>query len=110
MTYIEPKPALWSGLARATDPATSKAAAEKIAPKLGDLQRAVLELVRSMPGRTRNELAQAMNWHPSEVSKRLPELERNGLIRRGTERVCSVTGRACATWTATDAALEKEGT
>jgi predicted transcriptional regulator len=108
MTYRNPPPpagSLWAApLARRTDPATSKAAAAAIVPKLGELQRAVLEAVRLYPGRTRNELARIHDWHPSEVSKRLPELERQGLVTRGPERVCTATGRACATWTATERA------
>lgn len=70
-------------LFRRTDPATSKAAAAAIVPKLGELQWAVLEAVRLFPGRTRNELAKIHGWHPSEVSKRLPEMERQGLVTRG---------------------------
>jgi len=106
MSHKAPQPpvgSLWAvpdakALSRRTDPATSKAAAVAVLPRIGDLQAKVLEVVRANPGRTRNELAAVMGWHPSEVSKRLPELERVGLVRRGAERDCNVTGRSCAVW------------
>lgn len=106
MSHITPKPphdSLWDvpdakALHRRLDPQTSVQAAVAILPRLGELQTKVLDAVRANPNRTRNELAGLMGWHPSEVSKRLPELERLGLVSRGPERPCAVTGKACATW------------
>lgn len=106
MSHVAPKPphdSLWAipdakALHRRSDPQTSVQAAVAVLPRLGELQAKVLEAVRANPNRTRNELAQAMGWHPSEVSKRLPELELGRHVRRGPVRACTVTGKACAVW------------
>ncbi len=86
--------------ARAGDPATSHlAAAEHIATgRRADRQRHVLSAVRALPGGTSAELAQVFGLDRHAVARRLPELERRALIRRGDARRCDATGRAALTW------------
>lgn len=86
---------------------TSKAAAVAHAPKLSLRRFQVLDLVHSHGGRTSNELGRDMAAaHPTlpivvavnTPHKRLPELEKLGLIRKGIIRQCSDTGQKCYTW------------
>jgi len=90
-------------------PATQLAAYEHI-KRSGVLARAqfqVYEYLTFHPGATRNEVDRDLGCgRPNaNASRRLVELERRGLLRRGDPRLCSVTGHACETWwttTATD--------
>jgi len=92
--------------ARATDPWTSHAAARDLeASGRGSLQReAVLALVGAHPGETSAEIgSRAAPTHEVLMdrwlaARRLPELERAGLIRRGAVRECSQVRRPCLTW------------
>ena len=86
-------------LARPTDPATSHAAATEIAPKLSDIRAWALSLLREHPGMTAVELCEAAGiGDVRKVNRRLPELERDGLVRRGEARVCRVTGKRAQPW------------
>lgn len=91
--------------ARATDPATSHAAAARVrasGQRSANVQR-VARLVRSQPGSTAVELydgqadaAGGLARH--EVSRRLPDAEAAVLVRRGPARKCRVRGTAMLTW------------
>src|SRR5215469_10013904 len=59
---------------------------------------AVLEMVKRHPRRTSLELSRLSQLDRYTVSRRLPELERRGLIRRGVIRDCTVNGRPMLTW------------
>jgi hypothetical protein len=89
-------------LARATDPPASHAAAEAIAPNLPKLHEYVLALVKRFPGYTASELARANEiGDPRVINRRLGEMELRGMVVRGPERACKVSGRKAATWTET---------
>lgn len=86
-------------LARHTDPATSHDAGEAIRPKLPRQHTLLLsEMVRfgDRP-RTASEIEQAAEVHVCP-HKRLPEMERLGLVVRWLPRRCTVTGVRATTW------------
>lgn len=90
---------------RQTDPRTSHQAEARLrkSGELGRQQREVLEAVRRWPGKTAVELAALMareagiSEHTEQgtklrytVSRRMPELIKADLVRRGKPRICSV--------------------
>lgn len=84
--------------ARNTDPETSHAAAQQVrksGAKAAHQQR-VLDAVLRLPGLTYRELAVQCGLERHEVARRLPELERALLTRKGEERV--VDGYSYTTW------------
>jgi hypothetical protein len=88
-------------------PATSRAARrENLRSGANARQKALaLSTVRAHPGSTITELTSfATDDHPDVdrycFSRRLPELERAGLVIRTGERPCHLTGRLCTTWEA----------
>ena len=86
-------------LARTTDPSTSKEAAEEVAKRLTDARRYAYEAVVAQPGCTANELAnQADDLDTRRIGRRLNELEKAGVVRRGPVRRCRISGRKGATW------------
>ena len=89
-------------LARVTDARTSKRAAREIESKLGDLQAWALEVVRKHGPGTSFELSRAAERATNhDRSRRLPELERKGLVTRGPARRCRISGHKAAVWRAT---------
>ena len=82
------------------DPETSREAAEHLrrSGRLGAQQRAVLEALRQCDGATHAELGALMGVHWLTPARRLPELGRAGLVRKGKARTCSVKGSKCCTW------------
>ena len=99
LTLDDPRPR--SPATRATDPETSWKAEDGI-NKDGtrDRQaRQVLALVRAAPGKTSAEIGQiSMAVDRYIAARRLPELEKLHLVRRGEARRCSTTGRQAMTW------------
>lgn len=86
-------------LFRRSDPPESRAAARRIAPKLGDLHRWAIDVVRRYPGRTATELTElAGELDPRRLNRRLGELAKLGRLRRGQPRPCRITDRRAATW------------
>jgi hypothetical protein len=87
-------------IARRTDPPSSHAAAQEMerTGRRTAQSEAVLEMVKLHPRRTALELARLSRLDRYTVSRRLPELERRGLIRRGLTRDCTVNGRPMLTW------------
>lgn len=94
-------------MARVSDPATSHDAAEKQVKKLSDRRKMVFDFVQAYPGRTHGELAAKLYKETYNLGiiacvetphKRLPELEKLGLVRRGRVRKCGETGHSAATW------------
>jgi len=86
-------------LARNTDPDTSKKSARQIIRDLPRLHHEVYTMVQAYPGRTCNELAELTRARdPRHIGRRLPELEERGLIYRGREITCKITGHKAATW------------
>jgi hypothetical protein len=89
-------------LYRKEHPKSSARAAERIAKpeKLGPAMARALQLVTQNPGKTRNELdALAGDPKSGTVGKRCSDLaDKYGLIKRGPERRCTVTGEIVQTW------------
>lgn len=95
-------------MSRNTDPETShQAALEHALTTLSERRRQVFDLVNDFPGQTAGELARIMlrrfGHLPITVCaetphKRLPELERLGLVRRGDARECGDSGYDRMTW------------
>ncbi len=102
--YASPIP-LPSALSRASDPATSHQAEQHLreSGKLAQQQKDVLWYVKQYPGNTAREYQaenEGMRSSPPEgvFRRRLVELERAGLVRRGEPRKCRCGGRQAATW------------
>ena len=87
-------------LARRTDPISSQLAGEAIADS--DLRRSqqaqTVRLVHSWPGATSRELAEKSGLDRYVLARRLPEVERQGLIQRGPFKRCEISGRPALTW------------
>ena len=90
-------------LARRTDPATSKLAADETvrSGRHASHMVQVLRLVRQHPGSTSAELA-ARADNPTldryAAARRTSDLCHLGKIRKGEARECRMTGRASVTW------------
>lgn len=87
--------------ARNDDPSSSHDAAEHVVSSGLQAQQHSLaaSAVRKHPGLTSLELARATGIDRFVLARRLPEVEREGLIRRGTVRRCSASnGRSAVTW------------
>lgn len=82
------------------DPETSRQAAHKLVQsgKLTGQRKAVLEALRECDGVTHAELGALMGVHWLTPARRLPELERAGLVRKGEPRLCNVKHSRCTTW------------
>ena len=92
---------LWDQpLSRRTDPDTSYEAAKNLAEsgKWNSQKIAVYEGLRKFDGATSGELAHFLGIDRYTPSRRLPEIERTGCIKRGDPRVCRVQGSRCTTW------------
>jgi hypothetical protein len=91
--------------ARATDPASSHHAADKM-QKTGKgraQQLQVWELIRLHRGLTSMELsrtdtAKSMGLDRHMIARRLPELRQREEARNGAQRTCGVTGELSLTW------------
>jgi CRP-like cAMP-binding protein len=97
--------------ARAGDPAGSQeAAVEMVASgKMRQQQSIALEAVRSHPGCTSFEMTAYCALDRYQLARRLPELERQGLVRRGRERICRISGRLAAPWSLADGHRTSDG-
>lgn len=88
-------------LAARSDPPTSKlAAAELVASGRHDAQKtAVLSALRAhCEPVTSAELAWSACLDRHTTARRLPDLERAGLVERGPARACRLTGHKAVTW------------
>ena len=87
--------------ARADDPATSWEAAERNekSGKTRQQQNVTAQAVADRPGLTSAELSKVTGLCRYMLARRLPEVERQGRVKRGDVRVCSATGYKAATWT-----------
>lgn len=87
-------------LARRTDPASSHAAAAEVtrSGRLAAQKAQVLAAVRQWPGRTSLELASRMAADRYVIARRLPDLEKDGLVRKGGIRQCSAGSRPAVEW------------
>ena len=87
-------------LTHRSDPQTSHEAAEQLqrSGRLAAQQRAVLAALRQCDGATHAELGAFMGLHWLTPARRLPELERAGLVGKGEPRTCTIKGSRCTTW------------
>lgn len=87
-------------LARHANPGTSRrAAAEVVQEGVVDRQHIlVLAAVLDNPRGTAQEIGRVSGLGRDVMTRRLPELERLGRVRRLQSRPCRVTGRVAATW------------
>ncbi len=87
-------------LSRRQDPETSKAAGRDLVQswKLSKQQFLAITYLRVHPGTTAWEMAGGDISIRYFLNRRLPELVRKGLARRGESRVCRITGTKQTTW------------
>ena len=92
--------ALQVPIARKRDSAPSKEAAKAVtvSGKRASQHEMVLQAVRERPGRTSLELSFFTDIGRYVVARRLPELERVHLVRKGEIRQCRVGKRSAVTW------------
>lgn len=97
-------------LARRADPATSHAAAEMVTA-IGSRQDHIGRIVRAVrahPGRTSAELAPLAELDRVEAARRTADAANQGLIERGSARVCRVKGTKAITWWPVPTAAQRE--
>lgn len=85
---------------RRTDPATSRQAEAAVTASGARLTQAelVLGMVRMHGGMASAEQSMHCELDRFQIARRLPDLEANGLIKKGATRTCSITGKASVTW------------
>lgn len=90
-------------LARGDDPETSHGAARRLVKsgRLSEQKRQVLRALRRVPGVTSAELAEQMKVDRYMTGRRLPDLEKAGLAKKGQSRVCRARGTRAVTWSTT---------
>jgi len=86
--------------ARADDPESSHAAADKLESSGAAARQAQIayDAVLQWPGRTSAELAHHCELDRYQLARRLPELEDRGLIHRGDVRACTAHASRGLTW------------
>lgn len=82
------------------DPVTSYEAAEQFrrSGKRAYHWWIILEGMKQCNGGTHSEIAAATPLDWLQVARRLSELERAGLVRKGEPRICTIKGSRCVTW------------
>ena len=87
-------------LARNSDDSTSHEAAAKLtrSGRRNSQKSAVLTAVRLYPGKTAAELADAAGLKHAVCHKRLPDLARDGFVRKCETRECQATGSRATVW------------
>ena len=82
------------------DPQTSREAARKLmeSGKLKGQRKVVFDALHKCDGVTHAELGALMGVHWLTPARRLPELERMGLVAKGQPRLCRVKHSRCTTW------------
>jgi len=99
-------------MAKSTDPATSHIGALRhVASALSRRRRQVYDVTVKFPDETSNELGLRMTQTFPDLElraasaspqKRLPELEKLGLVERGEPRKCRSSGYLAHTWRAVE--------
>ena len=90
-------------LRRTTDPVSSHAAARELVESghHGKQCTGVLYALVDNPGVTSRELADISGIDLAILFRRLPDLEKHGVVSRGTIRKCKKGNRLATTWIAT---------
>jgi predicted HTH transcriptional regulator len=94
------EPSLFDFAVRSTDPETSKMA-ESAITKDGTRSRAcevAYGLVVETPGLTANEYEASIGVQDGRIRKRLNDLLKAGLVRKGPVRASTVSGKQNETW------------
>lgn len=90
-------------LSRRNGVATSRTSAMEVAGKLTVVRKHAYNAVIANPGKTAFELTRiAKDIDSRKIGRRLPELEKMGLITRCCDediRRCTITGKNAYTWT-----------
>ena len=68
---------------------TSQLANANAAEFRADHCKRILEAIKARPGMTAGEIAEAVGLEKVMVSRRLPEIEKDGAIYRDTARACT---------------------
>lgn len=91
-------------LARNDDPASSHAAAAEAVNSglVAGHERMILDGLRTAPGSTAVELADAVGLSQVQVARRLRAMVRKGLVSEGTMRECRVRRKKLLVWHATN--------
>ena len=88
--------------ARQSDPVTSHTAAGEANSStwLAAQAAEVLDCVKRHPGSTSAEIGELLGWKGARwaAARRLPEMERRGVVKRGEARRCEASGRTAVTW------------
>lgn len=84
-------------LARRSDPATSHAAAARVAEFSRAQHAQIIAALRQGPA-TVYGIAERTGIEPHAVGKRVPELAREGLIAETGETAAGPSGRQCRLW------------
>lgn len=98
--FAQPQRRIQTPVARHSDPFSSHAAAEHVT-RSGKRQawiERVTALVREHPGMTSMELAHISSLDRHDVAKRLPDAATAGMVQRGKQRKCSITGNRAMEW------------
>jgi len=77
---------------------TSIDAFQSIKPELGSRQAAVYDVVRHLVNPTNLEISHFMGIPINQITPRIFELRKLGMIRAGGKRECKVSGRIVYTW------------
>jgi predicted transcriptional regulator len=85
--------------ARTTDPETSHLAAEQIEPAAKTHKIKILKALEENGPMGKDQIAVAANMPPSQVWRRLNELQKSGLIKLTGKTVKSLSGREEREWT-----------
>jgi hypothetical protein len=87
-------------LSHREDPLTSYIAADRLvrSGRHKNIKKAVLEALRAHDGSTSGELGRYLGRDWLYAARRLPELETDGLVRKGEPRICECKGTKCVTW------------
>ena len=97
-------------MARTNDPITSKQGALDAKPRLAKSYRIMLAICALYPNRTsgeyslelyRTRILGSIRSAAETPHKRLPEMERQGLVERTGTRICRDSGSMATTWTVT---------
>ena len=85
---------------RRDDPESSRlaGASHEASGKAGSHRAIIAEALARWRGRTSAELAWLIDLDRHEVARRLPELERAGVARKGAVRKCEQNGSQAVTW------------
>ena len=85
--------------ARRSDPSSSHEAAVRAEKMNAQTQRTkVLMCVRYNPGLTSAEIGEKTGVGRHNTARRLPELRKDGRVRNGDQRICSLKGTKAITW------------